>query len=178
MIYYWLHIFCIYICGKFLWKSVDLGADLSRTRRVSILDCDALRYMSNTRYFYYMDFIRLEILFRTKLYDNTFKKRIYPVLGSQKIIYKKPLKRWSKFTVTLVLEGWDDKWVYHKQIFSNDNVIYAVGITKVAFLKNRETVNMRKLMADSGIKKPEMNPTKEILNIFKDDYSLLKSVQL
>lgn len=170
--------FCIYICGKFLWKKVDLGADLSRTRRVSILDCEALKYMSNTRYFYYMDFIRFEILFRTKLYDNTFKKGIYPTLGSQKIIYKKPLKIWSKFKITLVLEGWDDKWVYHKQIFSQDNVIYAIGFTKVAFLKTKKTVNMRTLITDSGIEKPEMNPSQEILNLFKDDHDLLKGVEL
>lgn len=178
MIYYWFHLFCIYMCGKFVWKKVDLGEDLSRTRRVSILDCEALKYMSNTRYFYYMDFIRFEILFRTKLYDNTFKKGIYPTLGSQKIIYKKPLKRWSKFKITLVLEGWDDKWVYHKQIFTQNNQVYAVGITKVAFLKKNKTQNIRKIIADSGLKNPEMNPPQEVLNMFKDDYEILKGVEI
>ena len=92
MIYYWLHLIYIYIGSNFFWKKIDLDSDLTRIRRVSILDCDSLRYMANSKYFYYMDFIRFEILFRSKLYENTFKKGIFPVLGSQKIIYKKPLK--------------------------------------------------------------------------------------
>ena len=99
-------------------------------------------------------------------------------MGSQKIIYKKPLKRWSKFTVTLVLEGWDDKWVYHKQIFTQNDIIHAIGITKVAFWKNKKTQDMRKIIADSGLKKPEMNPSQELLTMFKDDYEILKNAEL
>ena len=85
-----------------------------------------------------MDFIRFEILFRSKLFDNTFKKGIFPVLGSQKIIYKKPLKRWTKFKITISLEGWDDKWVYHSQTFKQKSEIYAVGYSKVAYWKNKK----------------------------------------
>ena len=177
MLYYWLHILYIYIGSRFFWGRVDLAADFSRTRRVSILDCDALRYMANSKYFYYMDFIRLEILFRTKLYDNTFKKGKYPVLGSQKIIYRKPLKRWTKFDVTLVLDGWDEKWVYHRQIFTQKNEVYAIGITKVGFWKNHKIQDMRKIISDSGISKPGMTPSAEILDMFKSDYETIKNNQ-
>jgi len=114
MIYYWLHIIYVYIGSKFFWKTVDLESDFTRSRLVSVLDCDALNYMANSKYFYYMDLIRLEVMFRSDLYKNSVKKGMFPVIGSQKIIYKKPLKRWSKFSVTLMLEGWDDNWVYHR----------------------------------------------------------------
>lgn len=175
MIYYWLHILFLYIGSRFFWKSVDLAGDLTRVRRVKVLDCDAMRYMANSKYFYYMDFIRIEILFRTKLYDNTYKKGIYPVLGSQKFIYRKPLKRWSKFSVTLVLEGWDDKWVYHKQVFKQKGEICGIGYTKVAFWKNRKALDIRKIIFDSGIERKEMNPSPEVLGIFENDYHMLKS---
>ena len=167
----------IYIGAKLFWSKVDLESDLFRVRRVKLLDCDGLRFMANSKYFYYMDFIRFEILFRSKLYDNTFKKGIFPVLGSQKIIYKKPLKRWNKFRITLKLEGWDDKWVYHRQTFEQAGELYAVGYTKVAFWKNKKAIDMRKLIRDSGLHKQEMNPSENIINMFKDDYGILQSLK-
>ena len=177
MIYYWLHMFYIFMGSKFFWKQIDLETNLSRTRRVSIFDCDALNYMANSKYFYYMDFIRFEVLFRSKLYDNTFKKGIFPVLGSQKFIYKKPLKRWTKFSVTLVFEGSDDKWVYHRQIFKQKNEVYAIGFTKVAFWKNKKAQNMTKILTDSGVRKTKLKPSSEILHMFKDDYEIIKSTE-
>ncbi|PWJ60688.1 hypothetical protein CLV98_101873 [Dyadobacter jejuensis] len=74
MIYYWLHMIYIYIGSRIFWKKVHPTAELTRTRSVGILDCDALRFMANSKYFYYMDLIRYEVVFRSKLYDNTIKK--------------------------------------------------------------------------------------------------------
>lgn len=175
MIYYWLHIAYIFIGSRFFWKKVNLELDLTRSRRVSILDCEAFRFMANSKYFYYMDLIRLEILFRSDLYKGTIKKGMFPVLGSQKIIYKKPLKRWTKFDITLVLEGWEDNWVYHRQVFKRNNEIYAIGITKVGFWKNHKTQNMRKIIADSGISFKEMPVSQDIIDLFKNDYDIIKS---
>ena len=177
MIYYWLHMFYIYLGAKLFWNKIDMTSDLSRIRTVKILDCDSLRYMANSKYFYYMDFIRFEILFRSKLFDNTFKKGIFPVLGSQKIIYKKPLKRWTKFKITISLEGWDDKWVYHSQTFRQKGEIYAVGYSKVAYWKNKKALDMRKIIYDSGYHATDINPSAELVNMFKDDYDILKTLK-
>lgn len=174
MIYYWLHIVYIFIGSRFFWKKVGLEADLTRKRRVSILDCEAFRFMANSKYFYYMDLIRFEVLFRSDLYKNTIKKGMFPVLGSQKIIYKKPLKRWNTFEITLVLEGWEDNWVYHRQIFKRNGEIYAIGVTKVGFWKKHKIQDMRKIISDCGVTKKEMIVSSNILNLFKDDYSLIK----
>ncbi|TRO65512.1 acyl-CoA thioesterase [Christiangramia sabulilitoris] len=173
MIYYWIHIIYIYLGSRFFWKKVELAQDLSRNRTVSIWDCD-FRFMANSKYFYYMDFIRLEILFRSKLYDHTIAKGMFPVLGSQKIIYKKPLRIWTKFKISLVLEGWDDKWIYHKQIFRRNDEIYAIGITKVAFWKNKKTQNTREIIGKSGVDFPEMSPSPEILRMFENDYQIIQ----
>ncbi len=175
MLYYWLHLMYLYLGSRFFWKKVSIEDDLSRTRRVNILDCDALNYMANSKYFYYMDFIRYEVLLRSKLYDTTFKKGMFPVIGSQKFIYKKPLKRWSKFTITLILEGWDDKWVYHRQVFKRKGEVYAIGFTKVAFWKYRRAQDMRKIIAASGALHKEMDPPTTILRLFESDYSIIKS---
>ena len=124
-----------------------------------------------------MDLIRFEVLFRSDLYKNTIKKGMFPVLGSQKIIYKKPLKRWNKFEITLVLEGWEDNWVYHRQIFKRNNEVYAIGVTKVGFWKKHKIQDMRKIILDCGVTKKDMNVSSDILNLFKYDYNLIKSTK-
>tara|TARA_R110000868_G_scaffold97101_5_gene267123 strand:- start:11437 stop:11979 length:543 start_codon:yes stop_codon:yes gene_type:complete len=177
MIYYWLHITYIFIGSRLFWKNVNLEENLTRTRRVSILDCEAFRFMANSKYFYYMDLIRFEILFRSDLYKNTIKKGMFPVLGSQKIIYKKPLKRWMKFEITLVIEGWEDNWVYHRQVFTRNDEVYAIGITKVGFWKKNKIQNMRKIFANSGVAKKEMIVSNDIFNLFESDYNIIKSTE-
>ncbi|TXG39645.1 acyl-CoA thioesterase [Seonamhaeicola maritimus] len=177
MIYYWLHIVFVFFGSKFFWKRVNLDENFSRTRRVSILDCDAFRFMANSKYFYYMDLIRLEITFRTDLYKNTIKKRKYPVIGSQKIIYKKPLKRWTKFKITLILEGWDDNWVYHRQVFSRNNEVYAIGFTKVGFWYKHKIQEIRPIIFESGIKLKEKPVSSEVLKMFDNDYNILKTTE-
>lgn len=177
MVYYWLHIIFIFVGSRFFWKNVHLESNLTRHRRVSILDCEAFRFMANSKYFYYMDLIRFEILFRSDMYKSTIKKGMFPVLGSQKIIYKKPLKRWNKFDITLVLEGWDDHWVYHRQVFKRNNEVYAIGITKVGFWKKHKIQDMREILLNSGVKKSEMVVSDDILNLFKNDYNIIKSTE-
>ncbi len=175
MIYYWLHTLYIFIGSRLFWKNVNVLSNLSRTRRVSILDCEGFRFMNNSKYTFYMDLIRFEILFRSKLFDATLKKGIIPTLGSQKIIYKKPLKVFTKFKITLIIDGWDDKWVYHKQMFEQNGKIMAIGYTKVAFWKNKKTLNLTDILADAGVHIKQQKPSLAILNLFNNDYALLHS---
>ncbi|TYA55275.1 acyl-CoA thioesterase [Formosa maritima] len=175
MIYYWLHMLYIFICSKVLWPKVDIESDLKRTRRVNPLDCESFKYMANSKYFYYMDLIRYEVVFRSKLYDNTVKKGMFGVLASQKIIYKKPLKMWSKFSITLVLDSWDDKWVYHKQIFKQNDEVCAIGFTKAGFWKDKKAQDMNGILANCGVKIASRNPSKYMLSLFENDYDILKN---
>lgn len=176
MLYYWLHILYIFVGSKLFWAKVDLTSDQTRKRRVNILDCDTFRYMSNSKYAYYMDFIRFEKMFRSPLYRNTVQKGMFAVLGSQKIIYKKPLKIWTTFEINLVLEGWDDKWVYHKQVFTQNGLVCAIGYTKAAFWKNKKAQDIRTILKNSGVTRTEMKVSPEIYAIFNNDYRLLKNM--
>lgn len=175
MLYYWIQLFITFITSFYLSDKVAVDSTITTKHRVNICDCEGFRYMSNTRYISYMDFIRFAITFRSNLFRETIKKGSIPILASQKVIYKKPLKLWDVFTVILSNEGWDDKWVYHKHTFKKDNTIYAIGYTKVAFRKKKEVQNMIEIIrnCDDTIKlKP---PTKLVLNIFNNDSLLLKS---
>lgn len=174
MIYYWIHLAYIFLGSRFFWKPVDLQQDLTRPRRVSILDCEGFRFMANSKYLIYMDFIRFEILFRTDLYKATVKRGKFPVLASQKIIYRKPLKRWQKFEITLKLEGWDNDWVYHRQIFTSNNEVYAVGITKVGFWKKNKIQNMNEITSQGRLEFNEKEVSPKIKALFENDNAILK----
>lgn len=176
MVYYWLHLIYIFAFSKLFWKKVDLLSPQVRKRRVSLLDCDTFRYMANSKYSYYMDFIRFKKMFRSDLYANTVKKGMFAVLGAQKIIYKKPLKMWSQFTITLVLDGWDEKWVYHKQIFEQDNQTCAIGLTKAAFWKNKKAQDIYKIIRSCGVNITEMKPSVEIKEVLEKDHDFLKHI--
>src|SRR5215207_9007214 len=135
MLYYWYRISLIFLSRKFQ-MPLDINCELTRTFRVRLFDCDAFRVMGAFKYSTYMDYIRFELVARTKLYNEIFLKRLAPTLGSQKLIYRKPLKRWTKFTVRLQTAGWDDKWIYHVHKFEQNGEVKAIGITKALIWKN------------------------------------------
>ena len=165
----------VFVGSRFFWKKVEPLTEISRTRRVSILDCESFRFMANSKYFYYMDLIRYEVVFRSKLFDNTVKKGMFGVLASQKIIYIKPLKRWKKFTITLKLDGSDEKWVYHRQIFEQSGQVCAIGFTKAGFWKNKKAQNMNEILINSQAENGIRTPSDEVLNRFNTDYEILKN---
>ena len=175
MFYYWIHMIYIYIGSRIFWKKIKPSSNLTRSRRVNILDCESFRFMANSKYFYYMDLIRYEVVFRSKLYENTVKKGMFGVLASQKIIYKKPLKMLKKFEITLILEGSDDKWVYHKQIFKQNDEVCAIGYTKAGFWKNKKAQSMNEILMKSDSQYRIKTPSEEVLNMFENDYLLLKN---
>ncbi|MGB0896777.1 MAG: acyl-CoA thioesterase [Flavobacteriaceae bacterium] len=175
MIYYWIQLAITFITSYYFSKKVSVNTTITSKRRVTFFDCEGFRYMSNTRYVSYMDFLRFELTFKSNLYRETIKKGIIPILASQKIIYKKPLKLWDKFTITLKNEGWDNKWVYHSHIFKKDDVIYAIGYTKVAFWKDKKVQNLIDIIHKSGLTENAKSPSQHIITIFNNDSYLLKT---
>lgn len=165
----------IFIGSRVFWKEIKPASDLTRTRRVNLLDCESFRFMANSKYFYYMDLIRYEIVFRSKLYDNTVKKGMFGVLASQKIIYKKPLKIFKKFDITLEIEGSDEKWVYHRQTFKQNGQICAIGFTKAGFWKHKKAQDMIEIMANSDSEYKIKPPSEEVMRMFENDYKTLKT---
>ena len=100
------------------------------------------------------------------------------ILGSQKVIYKKPLKIWSTFSVKLILEEWDEKWAYHRHIFILDNKVCAVGLSKLAFRKHKKMQNMMDIITACGVSEPGTTPANGIKHVFNHDYELLQGADL
>ena len=174
MLYYWINLAFIYLRCRFFTNSVAIEETVSHQRRVGVFDCEGLRFMSNSKYPFYMDFIRYELLFRSPLQRATLKQGMLGMLGSQKIIYRRPLKLWQCFTLTLSLEGWEGNWAYHKHVFSRKGEIYAIGYTKLAFLKGKKPFDMEQIIRDGGYEGPKRIPDEEILLLFRGDSDLLR----
>ena len=114
-------------------------------------------------------------MFRSSLYENTVKEGMLAILGSQKVIYKKPLRILSTFSVKLILEEWDEKWAYHRHIFLQDGQVCAVGLSKLAFRKHKKMQHMRDIIIACGITESGINPTTGIKHVFDHDYDLLQA---
>lgn len=172
MFYYWYRIIII-LFGKKFQKQIDIEDELMRTFRVRLFDCDGLRVMTAFKYVTYMDFIRWEMIARSKLYNEIVLKGLAPTLGSQKIIYRKPLKLWTKFNVRLTTAGWDEKWIYHIHKFEQKGEIKAVGITRALIWKKDRPQILQQILENADVKDINRKPPDWILNLFQSDTDII-----
>lgn len=154
-------------------KQVNINAELSRTFKVRLFDCDGLRVMTASKYPAYMDFIRWELIARTKLFNEIVLKGLAPTLGSQKLIYRRPLKRWTKFKVRLTTAGWDDKWVYHIHKFEQNSEVTTIGVTKALIWKKDKPQILLEILEKSGVDNISNPPPEWVLQMFENDSKIL-----
>ena len=172
MFYYWYRIIRILISRNFQ-EHIDIENELTRTFRVRLFDCDGLRVMAAFKYSIYMDFMRWELMARSKLYNEMARKGLGPALGAQKIVYRKPLKVGTKFNVRLTTAGWDEKWVYNIHKFEQGGEIKAIGITKALIWRKDSPQLFIELLKNIGVKNLNKRPPAWVLSIFQNDKEMI-----
>ena len=173
MLYYWYRVIWILIARRFQ-TQINIEDELTRSFHVRLFDCDGFRVMTAFKYAAYMDFVRWELIARSKLYDEILPKGLAPSLGSQKIIYRKPLKLWTKFTVRLKTMGWDEKWVYHVHKFEQNGEVKAVGITRALIWKKDKPQILRQILQNISVKNLDQKPPEWITNLFQTDTNIIQ----
>lgn len=151
-----------------------LDQPIERNFKVRWLDCDGLRVMTASKYPAYMDFIRWELIARSELYTAIVKRGMAPTLGSQKIIYRKPLKRGSRFKLKLETVGWDEKWVYHAHYFVQENTVKAIGITRALIWKKDVPHILAEIIAEAGGPREPNPPPDWVMELFVQDSGILE----
>ena len=174
MFYYWYRIVWILVARRFQ-SQVDIEEELTRTFRVRLFDCDGFRVMTAFKYAAYMDLIRWEMIARSKLFNEILPKGLAPTLGAQKIIYRKPIKLWTKFTLRLQTMGWDEKWVYHVHKFEQSGEVKAIGITRALIWKKDKPQILREILQNIAVKNLDKKPPEWIANLFRSDTDIIQN---
>jgi acyl-CoA thioesterase FadM len=174
MFYYWFRIVWILVARRFQ-TQVNIEEELTRSFRVRLFDCDGFRVMTAFKYAAYMDLIRWEMIARSKLFKEILPKGLAPTLGAQKIIYRRPIKLWTKFTLRLHTMGWDDKWVYHVHKFEQNGEVKAIGITRALIWKKDKPQILREILQNIGVKNLDKEPPEWITNLFQTDANILQN---
>ncbi len=175
MLYYWFSIIRILI-RRYWQEPVDIDETITRSYRVRVLDCDGLRVMTASKYPVYMDFIRWELIARSDLLSLILHEGLAPTLGSQKIIYRKPLAIGSRFGIKLETAGWDEKWVYHVHYFLQNDELKAVGVTRALFWKRGLSANIRNIISHSRGSIEDKKPPAWVVRLFDQDKHILEEV--
>ena len=130
---------------------VSLFDESSTYFRVLPTDVDVLMHMNNGRYFSLMDLARINLLIRSKHFFTFKKNKIYPVIASEMIRFRKSLDLFQRFELTSKMIGWDDKFVYVMHHFKVKGEVYALSLIKARFLhQGGGKVNPDELLALIG----------------------------
>lgn len=123
-----------YIFSRFSSK-VDLFSECAKTFFVLPTDIDVLMHMNNGRYFTIADVARLDFLLRAGAFQTFEKNKVYPVVASEMMRFKKSLRLFQRFQLTTQIMGWDEKFFYILHHYKNNNEVYALGLVKACFIQ-------------------------------------------
>lgn len=139
---------------------------LEETRiRLRVLpnDLDTNMHMNNGRYLTIMDLGRIDLTVRSGLWRAMRDNRWYPVVGSAKMEFRRPLDPFQAYELATRVLGWDGKWVYMEQRFMVGETMHARGRIKALFLKGREKVSSAELARALGHDEPSPAVDPEIV---------------
>lgn len=116
-------------------------------------DIDLLGHMNNGRYFSLMDVARLDFLIRAKIFKKLSKNKIYAVVASEMMRFKKSLNLFQGYQVTTRVMGWDDKFFYIMHHFKVKQKVYATSVVKIVFLSKNTLLGSANVLSVLNIHK-------------------------
>src|SRR6476660_7713220 len=90
-------------------------------------DLDLNLHMNNGRYLTICDLNRVDLFIRTGLLKVMLRQKWMPVVAEHTMTYKKPLKVFERFKVSLDVTHWDDKYFYMTHTFTTRDRVVAEG---------------------------------------------------
>jgi|GEM_PF-606935 len=175
MLFYWYNIIRIVLLRYFK-KRLDVNKPLIKEFRVKTFDCDGLRVMAAYKYLLYMDYSRWEQFARTDLFKVVLSRKLAPSLGSQKMIYRKPIKRGTRVSMHVEIAGWDNRWFYHVHTFMQQNEIKAIGVTKSVFWRKDKLHTLEEIVQSAGFSSTKKTPPDWVLQLFENDTQIIREM--
>jgi acyl-CoA thioesterase FadM len=102
-------------------------------------DLDVNLHMNNGRYLTICDLNRIDLFIRSGLARVMLRRKWMPIIAEHTMTYKKPLKLFERFEVSLVVTHWDEKYFYMTHTFTAGDRVVATGTSK-GVIKSRQGV--------------------------------------
>lgn len=128
----------LYLCLKevFVSHKSDIFLTAKVPLRVWLNDLDIYRHVNNGRYFSLMDLGRVPIWGKSTGLDKTLRKnKMYFVVASETITFRKSLTLGNKYAIHSRIRGFDDRSMYLEQRFVVGKEIYARGFVRMKLLR-------------------------------------------
>jgi acyl-CoA thioesterase FadM len=109
------------------------------------------KYMNSASFWTITEMGQLDLLFRSGLFKLCRRYHWSPLVGSQKMVYKKPLKRFEQFQLKSKVIYWDDRWVYLRQTFLKNDQLIANSLIKIIFRSKGGNIPVPQILTSLGI---------------------------
>ncbi|MFC7514565.1 acyl-CoA thioesterase [Herbaspirillum sp. GCM10030257] len=125
---------------SFFRERLPADAMISRLRlRTLPNDLDVNLHMNNGRYLTICDLNRVDLFIRSGLARVMLRRKWMPIIAEHTMTYKKPLKLFERFEVSLAVTHWDEKYFYMTHTFMAGDRVVAIGTSK-GVIKSRQGV--------------------------------------
>jgi hypothetical protein len=126
--------------------------------------------LSATEYMAFTDAARWELGARTNIIPLLRKHKAWVIVGGQKIIHRRPISLFSKVTVNMKFDGWDDKWLYVTQQFVSKDKLCAICFTKVSVRNKKGLISLIELLGKG--------PSCEVAKLFDQDKIYIQNMEI
>ena len=110
-------------------------------------DLDINMHMNNGRYLTICDLNRVDMFIRSGLARTMLKQKWMPIITEHTMIYRKALKPFQKYRVTMKVTGWDDRAFDMAHEFLVGDRLVAEGTSKgVIYSKKDGVIPPQKVM--------------------------------
>jgi acyl-CoA thioesterase FadM len=120
------------------------------TLRVWPNDLDANVHMNNSRYLLAMDVGRWDLVVRTGLWRELWRRRWFPTVASATLRFRRALDPFQRYRLSTRVVAWDEKWCWLEQRFEVEGSVLAVGRVKALFRGPQGNVPTTDLLAAAG----------------------------
>jgi acyl-CoA thioesterase FadM len=115
--------------------------------------------MTNSRYLALADLGRLDLILRTGAWRAMWRGGVGVVLGGCTVRFRRSLRPFERFTVSTSIIGWDERWVYLRQIFTGEGKTACIAMMRAGFTRKGSLVPPQEIIdAAEGLGKQMIPP--------------------
>jgi acyl-CoA thioesterase FadM len=131
-------------------------------------DLDSNLHMNNSRYLLAMDVGRWELVMRTGLWRELWRRRWFPVVASATLRFRRSLDPFHRYWLVTRLVAWDEKWCFLEQRFERDGHVHAIGRVKALFRGPEGHVGTAALMSAAGYPQAPARCVPETIRLWQE----------